>query len=91
MGLCLLFLPNVPGTMFIQGATSIPDSRVPNLGPIVIYLKRELYSEKLISGFDNKHHESNFVPIIIRGLQNIQKNAVLAYFFFPLNDFICGK
>ena len=27
-GLCLLFLPNVPGTMFIQGGTFIPDSRV---------------------------------------------------------------
>ena len=29
MGLCLFFLPNFPGTMFIQGATFIPDSRVP--------------------------------------------------------------
>ena len=28
MGLCLLFLPNYPGTTFIQGATFIPDSRV---------------------------------------------------------------
>ena len=28
MGLCLLFLPNFPGAMFIQGATFIPDSRV---------------------------------------------------------------
>ena len=27
-GLCLLFLPNVPGAMFIQGDTFIPDSRV---------------------------------------------------------------
>ena len=27
-GLCLLFLPNVPGATFIPGATSIPDSRV---------------------------------------------------------------
>ena len=27
-GLCLLFLPNVPGAMFIQGGTFIPDSRV---------------------------------------------------------------
>ena len=27
-GLCLLFLPNVPGTTFILGATFIPDSRV---------------------------------------------------------------
>ena len=28
MGLCLLFLPSVPGATFNQGATSIPDSRV---------------------------------------------------------------
>ena len=28
MGLRLFFLPNFPGTMFIQGATFIPDSRV---------------------------------------------------------------
>ena len=27
-GLRFLFLPNGPGTTFIQGATSIPDSRV---------------------------------------------------------------
>ena len=27
-GLCLLFLPNVPGAMFIKGGTFIPDSRV---------------------------------------------------------------
>ena len=27
-GLRLLFLPNVPGAMFIQGGTFIPDSRV---------------------------------------------------------------
>ena len=27
-GLCLLFLPNVPGATFIQGGTFIPDSRV---------------------------------------------------------------
>ena len=27
-GLCLLFLPNVPGAMFIQGGTFILDSRV---------------------------------------------------------------
>ena len=27
-GLCLLFLPNVPGDMFIQGGTFIPESRV---------------------------------------------------------------
>ena len=28
MGLRLFFFPNFPGTMFIQGATFIPDSRV---------------------------------------------------------------
>ena len=28
-GLCLLFLPNVPGATFIQGGTFIPESRVP--------------------------------------------------------------
>ena len=27
--LCLLFLPDVPRAMFIQGGTFIPDSRVP--------------------------------------------------------------
>ena len=27
-GLCLLFLPNVPGAMIIQGGTFIPESRV---------------------------------------------------------------
>ena len=27
-GLCLLFLPNVPGAMFIQGGTFIPETRV---------------------------------------------------------------
>ena len=27
-GLCLLFLPNVPGATFIQRATFIPESRV---------------------------------------------------------------
>ena len=27
-GQCLLFFPNVPGAMFIQGGTFIPDSRV---------------------------------------------------------------
>ena len=27
-GLCFLFLPNVPGAMFIKGGTFIPDSRV---------------------------------------------------------------
>ena len=30
-GLCLLFLPNVPGAMFIQEGTFIPDSRVHGL------------------------------------------------------------
>ena len=30
-GLCLLFLPNVPGATFIQGGTSIPESRVASL------------------------------------------------------------
>ena len=30
-GLCLLFFPNVPGAMFIQGGTFIPDSRVSEL------------------------------------------------------------
>ena len=30
-GLCLLFLRNVPGATFIQGGTSIPESRVLNL------------------------------------------------------------
>ena len=29
MGLRLFFLQNFPGAMFIQGATFIPDSRVP--------------------------------------------------------------
>ena len=29
MGLRLFFLPNFPGATFIQGATFIPDSRVP--------------------------------------------------------------
>ena len=29
-GLCLLFLPNVPGATFIQGGTFIPESRVHN-------------------------------------------------------------
>ena len=28
MGLCLSFLPNFPGAMFIQGGTFIPDSGV---------------------------------------------------------------
>ena len=28
MGLCLFFLPNLPGATFIQGGTLIPDSRV---------------------------------------------------------------
>ena len=28
MGLCLFFLPNFPGAMFIQMGTFIPDSRV---------------------------------------------------------------
>ena len=28
MGLCLFFLPNFPGTRFIQGGTFIPYSRV---------------------------------------------------------------
>ena len=36
-GLCLLFLPNVPGAMFIQGGTFIPDSRVPQtLSPFIV-------------------------------------------------------
>ena len=30
--LCLLFLPNVPGAMFIQGGMFILDSRVVKLG-----------------------------------------------------------
>ena len=33
--LCLLFLPNVPGAMFIQGGTFIPDSRVDDLNSIL--------------------------------------------------------
>ena len=28
-----MFLPNVPGSMFIPGATSIPESRVPSTRP----------------------------------------------------------
>ena len=32
-GLCLLFLPNVPGATFIQGGTFIPDSRVADAQP----------------------------------------------------------
>ena len=31
-GLRLLFLPNVPGATFIQGGTSIPESRVIGIG-----------------------------------------------------------
>ena len=36
-GLCLLFLPNVPGAIFIQGGTFIPDSRV---GDILWYVHK---------------------------------------------------
>ena len=32
-GLCLLFLTNIPGAMFIQGGTFIPDSRVLKKAP----------------------------------------------------------
>ena len=30
-GAMFIFLPNVPGAMFIQGATLIPESRVHNV------------------------------------------------------------
>ena len=40
-GLCLLFLPNVPGAMFIQGGTFIPDSRV-LLEKIVLVIEKTL-------------------------------------------------
>ena len=49
-GLCLLFLPNVPGAMFIQGGTFIPDSRVPTyvrklgVSPSLVSSWREVYS-----------------------------------------------
>ena len=33
-GLCLFFLQNVPGAMFIQGGTFIPDSRVTCKNPV---------------------------------------------------------
>ena len=36
-GLHLLFLPNVPGATFIQGATSIPDLRVV-ITPLKVFL-----------------------------------------------------
>ena len=36
-GLCLLFLPNVPWAMFIQGGTFIPDSRVGSTRLFIVY------------------------------------------------------
>ena len=44
-GLCLLFLPNVPRAIFIQGGTFIPDSRVCSW-------KYETKAEKEISAKD---------------------------------------
>ena len=45
MRLCLLFLPNVPGAMFIQGGTFIPDSRV------VLLLTSNLTNELRLNQF----------------------------------------
>ena len=38
MGLRLFFLPNFPGATFIQGGTFIPDSRVPYLEIIFLFI-----------------------------------------------------
>ena len=41
-GLCLLFLPNIPGAMFIQGGTFIPDSRVVELMGFLYFKSRTM-------------------------------------------------
>ena len=41
-GLCLLFLPNVPGATFIQGGMLIPDSRV-----VFILFRRSNFQQML--------------------------------------------
>ena len=67
-GLCLLFLPNVPGTMFIQGGTFIPDSRVVmwviSSGGLAIYIKG-LYKSCLITIQFNLIHDSLQLSICI--------------------------
>ena len=45
-----MFLPNVPGAMFIPGATSIPESRVVDQGKhvrVLLYWEREYLQAKL--------------------------------------------
>jgi hypothetical protein len=50
MGLRLFFLPNFPGTMFIQGGTFIPDSRVGrSLDALGVNVK--LYSTQIIKNY----------------------------------------
>ena len=49
--LCLLFLPNVPGAMVIQGGTFIPDSRVGKLctnEPIYVSLFSSAFSGEIV-------------------------------------------
>ena len=58
--LCLLFLPNVPGAMFIQGGTFIPDSRVggvgvPNMIDIGIFFKFHESQQKQNAVYKLRH------------------------------------
>ena len=62
-GLCLLFLPKVPGAMFIQGGTFIPDSRV--------LLAYKLKSSGLLG---HKQH-----PNLIYWLHQISNLTMLAF------------
>ena len=67
-GLCLLFLPNVPKAMFIQGAKSIPESRVP---------------ETMASPLNNitLYHTKSFKMsyILIQLILNLKRKSLLAY------------
>ena len=47
---CLLFLSNVPGAMFIQGCTFIPDSRVGGQSVDTVRFSFQIGSAALISG-----------------------------------------
>ena len=83
-GLCLLFLPNVPGAMFIQGGTFIPDSRVSLLNNCTYFL---LVSSgwyflmfAVFSEMDNMSHTFLELRPRPRALFN---RLIIQGFFFP--------
>ena len=68
MGLCLFFLPNFPGSIFIQGGIFIPDSRVIIKNSRIFFPKNYLKSR----GNMNSNSNSKIFDTIVSALGTLR-------------------